>query len=285
VVVVTTHGVERRSWELALEERRLGRAGPGLKSRIVYPVSSLWQSRIGLTLADHILCLNEEDRLYLIERFRIHESRVSRIFPGADAVYAAASSHRDYGRADRLLFAGTWRKNKGVEDLVPAFSTLVSLYPHLKLTVLGSGVPESDVYRAFPEPARAAVTCVTAPSEAETARIFANADLFVLPSLFEGTPLTLIEAMTSGLPIVTTAVCGMKDLVESGRNGLLVPIRSPEGIVRAVRDLFENADRRRQLGSSAQQDALAHYTWDRAADRIATVYERLLGPKGTGMAT
>ena len=275
-VVVTTHGVEQRAWALALEEGRLGREGPSVKSRIVYPLSSLWQSRIGLTRADHVLCLNEEDRQYLIDRFRIDASRVTRIFPGADDVYAEAARRRDYSRADRLLFAGTWRKNKGIEDLAPAFSTLLGSFPRMTLVVLGPGVPDADVLRWFPEWVRPAVTCVTGAGDAETARLFAGADLFVLPSLFEGTPLTLVEAMASGLPIVTTQVCGMKDLIEHGRNGLLVPIRSPEAIVRAVRDLVDDADRRRQLGMAAQHDALTHYTWDHAADRIAAVYDRLL---------
>ena len=118
---------------------------------------------------------------------------------------------------------------------------------------------------------------MTAADEAETARIFAGADLFLLPSLFEGTPLTLVEAMTSGLPIVTTAVCGMKDLIVSGRSGLLVPIRSPEAIVSAVRSLVEHADLRRQLGTSARRDAMTDYTWDRAAEHVAAAYERVLG--------
>jgi glycosyltransferase involved in cell wall biosynthesis len=276
-IVVTTHGVERRAWELALEERRLGRQGPGVKSRIVYPLTSLWQSRIGLTRADHVFCLNGDDRQFLVERFGIPESRITRIFPGADAAYADASEGRDYSRCDRLLFAATWRKNKGIEDLVPAFTTLAELYPQLKLVVLGAGVPSSEVLGAFPAQVRPNIECVTAANEAETARIFAGADLFLLPSLFEGTPLTLVEAMTSGLPVVTTAVCGMKDLIVSGRSGLLVPIRSPEAIVGAVRSLVEHADLRRQLGTTARRDAMTDYTWDRAAEHIAAAYERVLG--------
>jgi glycosyltransferase involved in cell wall biosynthesis len=278
-VVVTTHGVERRAWELALEEGRLGRIGPSPRSRATYPLHSLWQSRFGLTRADHILCLNEEDRGYLVETFGIDDARVTRIFPGADQAYAEASRDRAYTGARTLLFAGTWRKNKGIEDLVPAFSELLRLLPDLQLVVLGAGVPEDLVRRDFPVAARPSVSVVRTTNEAETARAFAAADLFVLPSLFEGTPLTLVEAMMSGLPIVTTAVCGMRDLIEHGRNGLLVPIRSPEALVGAVRDLVERPYLRRTLGAAAREDARTRYTWERSADRVATVYARLLGAR------
>jgi len=276
-IVVTTHGVEQRGWELALAEQRLGRDGPSLKSRIVYPISSLWQSRVGLTRADHVFCLNHEDHAYLVNRFGIDERRVTRIYPGADAVYADAAPARDYRGAENLLFAATWRKNKGIEDLVPAVTGLVERYPRLRLTVLGPGVAADAVRDAFPERARGAIRCVTVSTDEEAAAVYANADLFVLPSLFEGTPLTLVEAMASGLPIATTAVCGMKDLIESGRNGLLMPIRSPEAIVRAVSELIDNPDLRRRLGTAARLDARTHYTWDLSADRVASIYERLLG--------
>jgi len=175
-----------------------------------------------------------------------------------------------------LLFAGTWRKNKGIEDLVPAFSELRLACPQLELLVLGAGMPAETVLDAFPESVRPAVNVVTARNDAETAAVFASADLFLLPSLFEGTPLTLVEAMMSGLPIVTSNVCGMKDLIAHQRNGLLVPTRSPEAIVRAVRSLVDAGSLRRALGQAAQDDARLRYTWDLAAERVRAVYTRLL---------
>ena len=274
-VVVTTHGVEQRAWDLALEEGRLGRETPGLKTRIVYPLSSLWQSQLSLRFADHVLCLNEEDRAFLEARFGVPRARITRIFPGADPLYADAARARDYGRrATRLLFAATWRKNKGIEDLVPAFHTLSRLYQHLQLVVLGPGVPEETVRGAFPESVRPAVTCVTAHNDTETARIFASSDIFLLPSLFEGTPLTLVEAMMSGLPIVTTSVCGMRDVIEDRRNGLLVPTRSPDALADAVRTLIEEPARRQALGEAARLDAQLRYTWARAADPVEAAYGR-----------
>lgn len=279
IVVVTSHGLERRAWEFALEEVQLGRQGPPASTRLVYPLTSLWQSKLGLQRADHIFCLNSEDRDYLQAWLKIADHKVTRIYPGADEIYANAAKKRDYAQATRLLFAGTWRKNKGIEDLVPAFTILAERHAELVLIVLGSGVPQSTVRATFPEPLRARISFVDTTSESETAAAFAAADIYILPSLFEGTPLTLLEAMMSGMPILTTAVCGMKDIIQDGRNGLLVPIRSPEAIVVAVERLIASLAFRACLGRSAQADALEKYTWQNAAEPVRAVYEHLRNPR------
>lgn len=276
-IVVTSHGVEQRAWELALEERRLGRMGPSVKTRLVYPLTSLWQSRLGLTKADHVFCLNQDDRAFLTKRFGVSADRITRIFPAADQSFVDAGLGRTYTDSRTVLFAGTWRKNKGIEDLVPAFVQLHSRDPQMRLRVLGAGVTGSTVRELFPESVRSAVECVTAGTEAETIEAFRSADLFVLPSLFEGTPLTLLEAMAIGLPVVTTATCGMKDVIEDGRNGLLVPIRSPQALVAAIERLTADRELRCRLGNAARRDAQETYTWVMAARTVEAAYNHLTG--------
>jgi glycosyltransferase involved in cell wall biosynthesis len=158
---------------------------------------------------------------------------------------------------------------------VPAFTSLAERHGELELTVLGAGVPEEVVRAAFPERVRVRVSCARAADEAETAGWFARSDIYVLPSLFEGTPLTLLEAMASGLPVVTTATCGMKDVVRDGETGLFIAPRSPGEIVAAVERLMGDARLRERLGRAAQKEAAEKYTWERVAEPVAEVYERL----------
>jgi glycosyltransferase involved in cell wall biosynthesis len=274
-VVVTSHGLERRAWELAKEESRLGRQGPSWRTRITYPLSTLWLGDAALTHADHVFCLNEEDKGELVHRFRRPAGSVTRVCPGADPIYASASASRSYARSRRILFAATWRKNKGIEDLVPAFVTLAERHRDVSLSVVGGGLPPRDIQEQFPHWVRSRVHCESPADERSMAVAFAEADLFLLPSLFEGTPLTLIQAMMSGLPIVTTSTCGMKDVITDGRSGLLVPIRSPQAIVTAVDRLLVDASLRESLGRSAQAEATKAFTWDRAAEPVLRAYESL----------
>jgi glycosyltransferase involved in cell wall biosynthesis len=235
----------------------------------------LWQARVGLQHADHIFCLNFEDRDYLINRLRCPPSRITRIYPAANPLYAQAAQRRDYTRCTRLLFAGTWIARKGTVELAQAFTRLAQLHPALKLVVLGGGVPTETMQAAFPVALRSRVECVNTATEAENAAAFAAADIYLLPSRFEGTPLTLIEAMMSGLPIVTTATCGMKDVIRDGENGLLIPVRSPDAIVETVEWLLSDSNCRAKLGRNAQAEALRQYTWEQAAAPVREVYERL----------
>lgn len=274
-VVVTTHGVEQRGWEVSHTEARLGRSSLSLKTRITYPVTTLLQARMSLLGADHIFCLNEEDKAYLASRFAIAGDRVTRIFPAADPVYAGAATRRDYRVAHHLVFFGTWLPRKGSADMVRAFTTLIERHDDVRLTVLGAGMPAESVLQFFPEAVRRYVSCPSARLSAELAVHLAAADLFILPSLFEGTPLTLVEAMLSGLPVVTTAVCGMRDVIRDGHNGLLIPIRSPEAIVAATERLLADAGLREQLGRQAHADAATNYTWERVALPVREVYRRI----------
>ncbi|RPI57162.1 MAG: glycosyltransferase family 1 protein [Acidobacteria bacterium] len=272
-VVITSHGLEHRAWGLVKEEARLSRQPVALKTRLTYPPTSLWPTGIALRMADHVFCLSADDRDELVRSFGRNTDNTTRIFPGSDLVYV--STNRDYSRAARVLFAAAWRHNKGITDLVPAFTALAAQYDALTLAIVGAGVPEAAIRAAFPQMMQRRLTIQTPPTEAEMASTFATADLFLLPSLFEGTPLTLIQAMMSGLPIVTTATCGMKDVIKDEETGLLIPVRSPEAIRAAVSRLVGDRQLRERLGRAAQATAVAKYTWDRVAQPIEEVYLRL----------
>jgi glycosyltransferase involved in cell wall biosynthesis len=274
-VVVTSHGLERRAWELAKEEGRCGREAPGWRTRVTYPPTGLWPGDMALRRADHVFCLNEDDRETLVQSFGRAPETITRVVPGADETYASASQGRSYARATQILFAATWRKNKGVEDLVPAFAALADRHPGLTLRVVGAGTSPESVRAQFPASLHARILCETPSDDVTMAAAFARADLFVLPSLFEGTPLTLMQAMMSGLPVVTTATCGMKDVVAHEETGLLIPIRSPERVVAAVERLIGDRALRTKLGSAARMAARQRYTWDQAAEPVLRAYEQL----------
>ncbi len=261
-----------------LQEQRLGRQGPSLGSRVTYPLTDLWQSNMGLRRADHVFCRNSGDKEFLVGRMGLPENRITLVRAGADEVYAELGAGRSYSRASRLLFAGSWTKIKGIQDLVPAFNSLAAKHPDLTLTVLGAGLPDSTVKLAFPEAFRNRVHCAHSNNDIENASQFAAADIFLLPSLLDAGPLTLAEAMMSGLPIVTTATGGMKDIIRHGQTGLLVPIRSPEAIVAALERLMDDVPLRLRLGHAARHEAMDKYTWSKVAEPVRRVYETRANP-------
>ena len=273
-LVVTSHGLERRAWDLSLEERRLRRGGPSWRARASYPATVLSQARVALAFADLVFVLNSDDAAYLARTTGRAPSSILRIWPAAAAVFSAAAPSRDYARARSILFAATWRPNKGIADLVPAMHEVWSAYPDVVLTILGAGV-DLDTRAVFGAHA-GQVRVVTAASDEEAARIHAESDIFVLPSLFEGTPLTLIEAMAGGLPVVTTGTCGMKDVIRHGVSGLLVPVRSPAAIAGALTSLLADPALRAGLGNTAYHEATGRYTWPKVSKPVLEAYKLLV---------
>ncbi len=101
-------------------------------------------------------------------------------------------------------------------------------------------------------------------------------DIYVLPSLSEGVPVAILEAMAKGLPIVATEVRGTRDLVTNRRTGLLVPPGDVPALVQAVRRLIASPNLRQRLGDAARREFLAHYSIGHSAAAYLSLYEQML---------
>ena len=115
--------------------------------------------------------------------------------------------------------------------------------------------------------------------KAKLARLFRRADIFVLPSVNEGFPIVLMEAMSFGLPIVATTVAGIPELVKDGETGILVPPRDPQALADAIARSIESPDLREQYSRNAQRhvkEMEQMYSWDQVAGRVYAVLKESL---------
>ncbi len=107
-------------------------------------------------------------------------------------------------------------------------------------------------------------------------KLLAASDVLVLSSEYEGVPLTVLEAMAAGKPVIATAVGGVPELVEDGVTGILVPPRNPEALAQGILRLAKDADLRQRMGKAAQQWALERFDIARTAREYEALYLRLL---------
>ncbi|HKS82410.1 MAG TPA: glycosyltransferase family 4 protein [Candidatus Acidoferrales bacterium] len=180
---------------------------------------------------------------------------------------------RDYepGTATRLLFVGSWLDRKGIFYLVDAFTSLARKMSGVVLTVAGCLLPEPQVSSYFPEDVRNRVRILPLVKRCQMPQLYADHDVFVFPSLVEGMPLSLLEAIATGMPIVTTDAPGMNDLIRNNFNGLLVPPADAARLEEAIAVICRNSDLRQRLGKEAQRTA-RECTWAGVAASLEKIF-------------
>ena len=181
--------------------------------------------------------------------------------------------------ANRLLYVGTWLDRKGVRYLADAFTALATRSPEIHLTIAGCIIPAEQVKTYFAPQFCDRVSVIPFLARDAMPTLYASHDIFVFPSLVEGMPLTLLEAMAGAMPVVTTNTCGMADLIDGETNGLLVPPADAVALGHAIERLRNSPDLRRTLGLRAQ-DTARRYTWDRIAIQLERVFQLAADSRG-----
>ena len=155
-----------------------------------------------------------------------------------------------------LLSLGRFARVKQIPLLVRAFALLAADFPDWELHIWGTGEDEAAIRKAVSAAAcrRICLHGLTRRPEQQ----FAQADIFCIPSRFEGFGLTVVEAFGHGVPVVGFAGCsGVNSLVQPGRNGALAGEMTPESLAGSLRPLMADPALRQRLGRNARQDALA----------------------------
>lgn len=107
-------------------------------------------------------------------------------------------------------------------------------------------------------------------------RLLASCDLFVLPSLQEGLPLSVLEAMAAAVPVIASRIPGTEDIVEHGISGILVPPSEPEALAVAITEALADEGRRAQLGTAGYQRVRANFSADSMVLKVSDVYRQVL---------
>ncbi|HLF49729.1 MAG TPA: glycosyltransferase family 4 protein, partial [Methylomirabilota bacterium] len=141
---------------------------------------------------------------------------------------------------------------KRIDTLLRALRALASRDPRVTLVLVGGGGEEERIRRMVAELGLGKQVVFTGLLE-EPARIYPALDLYVSTSLKEGLPLSLVEAMGAGRPVVATDVPGHRDVVVHGETGLLVPPEDPAALAGAISSLLADPERRRRMGEAGRR--------------------------------
>jgi glycosyltransferase involved in cell wall biosynthesis len=191
-----------------------------------------------------------------------------RFFPRTRSAASAARK--------RILFCGRLLWDKGVAEFVEAAGILRGR----GLDFIAAGAPDPGNPAAVPiQKIREweSLGLAQFPGHVEDMRgLFAETDIFVLPSYREGLPRSLIEAGACGLPLVATDVPGCKDVITDGQDGLLVPARDAHALANAIWRLAENNELARKLGMAARERVVRSFDETIVIERTLDVYQELI---------
>jgi glycosyltransferase involved in cell wall biosynthesis len=273
--VLTLHGLEERRLHVLAREAAKGRARNwGPVNRLWHRVYTMPRFRWCVTTADGAnSCARDVWNLLQLE-YDLDADRTAYTPHGVQPRFFVSRQPRPPGPL-KLLYAGTWLEQRGVHYLREALPRLAARLPGLKMTFVGVGGLEPEV-RAFFGPQLAATIDVvpSTPSE-KMHEVFAAHDVFLFPSLMEGLPSVVLEAMASGMPVITTETCGMPDVIDDGVDGLLIPPADSQAIEDAVLRLAEDPELARRLGVAAQE-RMRRQTWERAAAHLEALFHRVV---------
>lgn len=287
------------------------------RARFVLHMHSEWVAQMDRTVmrrraaaTDLLLACSTHFADVVRAAFPTSASRLRVLFNGVDTSFFSPPDLpvHSHDRPRRLLFVGRVSPEKGVHDLVDAFSMVADVFPDLQLDIVGpdASAPRDYIVEASSDPivrglsefydfearhgvsywnqlkyrvpeALSARVRFLGPARREQIREhYRGANILINPSLSEMFGGTVAEAMACGVAVIATRVGGMKDTVRHGETGLLVePARSDE-LAHAIRRLLTDDDLRQAMGHRARQRAVAIVSWETLGAQLGSAYDALI---------
>ncbi|MCC2973051.1 TIGR03088 family PEP-CTERM/XrtA system glycosyltransferase [Massilia sp. IC2-476] len=244
--------------------------------------------RLVLPFIDRYVPVSHELRGWLERVVRIPARKIQLIDNGVDTerFRPGVAGPLEAWQSDPDAFViGTVGRLQDVKDhatLVEAFVQLRALLPQakLRLVLVGDGPLRGQLEAQVRERALEDSVCF-AGARSDVAPVMRSFSLFALSSIAEGTPVTLLEAMASGLPVVATAVGGIPDLVEQGVSGTLAPARDPQALAAAIASYVMDRALAQRHGAAGRARIEQQYSMQAMLAAYVALYDELCQTKTT----
>jgi starch synthase len=228
------------------------------------------RERATYSAARHLFTFSEATRQSLINDYDVDPARVTVAGAGVNFTNLPFLPESDDPResdSSTILFIGNDFVRKGGPALLEAFAIVRQAIPEARLQLVGAEVaadsqPGVEVLGRIDDRHR-------------IQELYAGATVFAMPSIFEPFGLVAVEAMSFGIPVVTTRQMATPEIIQDGVTGLLVEPGDVQGLAAALIEMLRNPDAAARLGAAGRRDVMSRFTWDAVVDRMAPVLNRL----------
>jgi glycosyltransferase involved in cell wall biosynthesis len=233
-----------------------------------------------------LIAVSEQVRQMAIEKEKVRPEKVQVILNGVEI--QEAEKPREWQRqkvrqelglppeCPLLLTVGRLTEQKGHSYLIKAIPSVLHQHPGAVFAFAGEGPLQGEL-AALAEQLEVSKSVRFLGLRQDVRRLLQAADIFVLPSLWEGLSMALLEAMAEGTAVVASEVEGIGDLIEPGVDGMVVPPRDPAALAAALIGLLGNTEKCRRLGQATRQKVARDFSVEAMCRRYAEVFWGILG--------
>ncbi len=220
---------------------------------------------------------------YFVDEIDVHPSRAHWIPNGVDVTHFDDAEPLDLrvelglpGNASIIGIIAHMRPEKNYPVLLAAFEQAAAARPDAHLVVAGNDLMDGQILRLVESsPARSRVHLLGA--RADVPSLLRELDVFCLPSKYEGMPMTILEAMAAGVPVVGSDVLGIQELIVPDRTGFLCPEGDPTALARALLRALDDQSLRDEVVSNARAEVYSRYRLTSTVEAYANVFSQLAG--------
>lgn len=249
---------------------------------VVGPICSIYERSVGsfiLRSSQQVIAVSEAVATH-VRRLGVTDDRLSVIANGVDlARYSPYVHVEQEARTQNLAFVGRLIANKGPQFVVDALPPVLARFPDTECWIIGDGPMRRELETRIREAGLQAKVRFLGERD-DVPDLLRQCDIFVRPSLTEGLPLAVLEAMASGLPVVVSPAGGTPELVEEGHTGFMIEPGDKDSLVERLCLLLADPPLRRGMGERGRQAAAA-YDWDVVSQKTLEVYHSALRKEET----
>jgi glycosyltransferase involved in cell wall biosynthesis len=237
--------------------------------------------------SDRVIVQGAQEERYLAGR-GVPAERMRRIGVGVDPAELAGGDGARFRAEQRVdgplvLYVGALARDKGAIQVVEAMRRLWARGVDATLALIGAPLAHFTRYHAaLPPDVRARVRLLPYAPDQVKNDAYAAADVFAMPSRTDSFGIVYLEAWCSGVPVIGARAGGVPDVIDDGRDGLLVRFGDDAGLAAAIERLLADRDEARRLGQAGQRKVLRELTWERKYDQVRAVYAELVPALNVG---
>ena len=222
---------------------------------------------------DRVVCVSD-DLFQQCSQLGVRQERLTLIENAIDANYFQPPESKPASDRLEIGAVGRLEEEKGFIPLIETVAKIAKIHNNIHLSIYGEGSQKAELNALIER--LDAQRFVSLPGfESDLIRLYSSLDIFVLNSIREGLPNVCLEAMAMGVPMISTAVAGVPNLVTDQSDGLIIPLSDSAALESALIRLIESPQLRQNLARNARKTIVERFSFDKRMEKMRNLYEGL----------